>query len=438
MSLKATQWGPLLEASHDPKRSLTSLERRHEARARLESAPMAAREAWRYTSLKSLRGVALSTSDAEVSAFTLSEELEVLSLNELLPQSVSPHPDPLTERALVWVRAELERAEPLMDLHATHAVTGQLLIVRASSSSEDSSKITQTLTHTLTVTHHRPTRSVGEGASVSAPSLWLYLEAGATLHLDERFTSAAGGVTVSATGLYLEAGARLEHTRAQLETQAAQEAPSIHLGRVNVEARARAHYALTTLNLGADLGRVELDIALAESEAEADLSGLYVGAGSVNLDQHLTVRHHAPRCVSSQRFRGVLGETSRGVFTGRIIVSEGASATTAHQHNPNLLLSERARAVTRPQLEIYNDDVECSHGATVGQLDEDALFYLRARGLSKPLALRALTAAFVGEVRSHLNDATLQAAIDHALGRALELDATRSEAREMWIDWESL
>ena len=119
------------------------------------------------------------------------------------------------------------------------------------------------------------------------------------------------------------------------------------------------------------------------------------------------------------------------------MVSEGASQTRADQHNPNLLISERARAITRPQLEIYNDDVECSHGATVGQLDEDALFYLRARGLSEAEALRALTAAFVGEVRAQVESPALVNALDQALLSALGVSA-EAHASDLWIDWESL
>ena len=164
-----------------------------------------------------------------------------------------------------------------------------------------------------------------------------------------------------------------------------------------------------------------------------------MGTGNATLDQHLTLRHHAPHCRSSQCFKGILGHTSRGVFTGRVIVAEGAHQTLAEQNNPNLLLADSARAVTRPQLEIYNDDIECSHGATVGQLDEDAIFYLRTRGLSEAAALRALTSAFAGEVRTQVDDdQTLTHAIDQALISALGIPDDQRHDLELWIDWETL
>jgi Fe-S cluster assembly scaffold protein SufB len=156
------------------------------------------------------------------------------------------------------------------------------------------------------------------------------------------------------------------------------------------------------------------------------------------LIQEYPIRFNLDR-RTSKRFKGVLGDSSRGVFTGRVIVAEGASQTLAEQYNPNLLLSDRSRAVTRPQLEIYNDDVECSHGATVGQLDDDALFYLRARGLSKSLALRILTSAFVGEVRTRVEEyETLTHEIDHALMSALGIDRDGDLSTDLWIDWEQV
>src|SRR5690606_8306064 len=114
------------------------------------------------------------------------------------------------------------------------------------------------------------------------------------------------------------------------------------------------------------------------------LDGLYAGIGAQHLDNHMRVEHLAPNCPSRQYYRGILGDSARGVFTGRIFVAKPAQKTDAYQNNANLLLAPNASATARPQLEIYADDVKCSHGATTGEMNDDALFYLRARGIPEP------------------------------------------------------
>lgn len=158
-----------------------------------------------------------------------------------------------------------------------------------------------------------------------------------------------------------------------------------------------AHLHRRSLALGGRTSRSETTVRFAAQGSEAELDGLYLARGKSHQDHHLTLCHDQPRCFSRQLYKGILDEAGRGVFTGKVVVAEHAQQSKAEQGNHNLLLSRDARANTRPQLEIYADDVQCSHGATVGQLDDEALFYLRARGLDEAKARDLLTYAFASE-----------------------------------------
>ena len=421
-------WGALLpENKLDiPSSSILEVERSVQGFARLNTPSTADTEAWRYTSLKGLQGP-ISSGAADVEIKCEAPSITLRSLSDLLAGSKTT----VEEEALAWVKGQLNQVSPLRDLHTLYLQEAYILIASAS---DDESKV---------IINHRRNDSA-QGYAVGAPSVWVYVQTGAQVSLEEHFSSPStgGGATLSLTGVKVEAGAHLTHMRAQVEGVCATsqgEDPELnyHLGLVSVDVCRQGQYDLSTLNLGANIARVELEVSLLDEEAEARLNGVYVGSNKAALDQHLTLKHQAPCCRSTQRFRGVLGGSSKGVFTGRVIVSEGAHSTLAEQNNPNLVVSDQAKVVTRPQLEIYNDDVECSHGATVGQLDEDALFYLRARGLSEEVARRALTSAFVSEVREKLPGDDLRLALDRSLSMALNLPEGDAVS-DAWLDWETI
>ena len=144
--------------------------------------------------------------------------------------------------------------------------------------------------------------------------------------------------------------------------------------------------------------RNDLAVTLRGTGADATLDGLYLTSGSQHVDNHLLVRHGAPGGTSRQLYKGILDGSSRAVFNGRIVVDPGAQKTDARQSNRNLLLSAAALVQSNPQLEILADDVRCTHGSTIGRLDEEAVFYLRSRGLDRPAAEILLTWAFAAEV----------------------------------------
>lgn len=213
--------------------------------------------------------------------------------------------------------------------------------------------------------------------------------------------------------------AELLHTRLQRAGER-----SHQLAMVHVEQAARSVYHHQSLAVGGALGRVELRVEQQGTEAETQIAGLSLGRGGQVQDHLIFLDHQAPGGASEQAFRSVLAGEARAVFNGRVRVAPGAQQIDANQSSRALLLSEDAVAHARPQLEIYADDVKCTHGATVGQVDDEALFYLRQRGLSQAQARRLLLEAFVAEVAEVFPEGPVhervRAEVDSWLSRALE------------------
>ncbi len=201
------------------------------------------------------------------------------------------------------------------------------------------------------------------------------------------------GVTNTVMNIRLSEGARLSHYRLQQEP-----GKRFHFGRVEVEQRRGSYFDSHSIALGASLSRTDISVNLAGEGAECMLNGLYITGGRQHTDHHTRINHAVPNCTSQEVYKGILDGSSRAVFNGKVVVQENAQQTDAQQSNDNLLLSAKAEIDTKPELEIYADDVKCAHGATVGQLDEDQVFYLRTRGLDETDARSALTFAFADEV----------------------------------------
>jgi Fe-S cluster assembly protein SufD len=199
--------------------------------------------------------------------------------------------------------------------------------------------------------------------------------------------------TNAVTDVRLGPDSTLEHYKLQYLPETA-----YHLALLDVVAQAGSTFTSHSAMLGAAIARHEVRVRFAGEGAAARLDGVYLPRGEQVHDNTVFVDHAVPGCTSHQLYKGVLSDSGRGVFNGHIMVREGAGGTDAHQTNKNLLLSDRAEADTRPRLEIYTDDVKCTHGAAVGQLDEDAVLYLRARGIPEPDARRVLVRAFVAEM----------------------------------------
>lgn len=225
------------------------------------------------------------------------------------------------------------------------------------------------------------------------------------------------GVGVEFGGSNVRTTIALDHD-ATLEHVILQDLPlqQVHLGGVEVTQGERSTLSTRSFNLGASYGRLAYHVELAGVGAHANLSGLFFGVGEQILDQQITVVHTAKDCTSRQLFRGVLDDASTGVFNGGIDVCPGADGTDAEQSNDNLLLSDRAEVNTQPRLEILADEVACKHGATVGQLDDTALYYLRTRGINADEARRLLINGFADEVVDDVSVESVRTWITRRLG----------------------
>lgn len=248
--------------------------------------------------------------------------------------------------------------------------------------------------------------SVGDGEPIAThPRTLVVVEAQAQLRVVESFVGfgQAMRLTNAVTELVLGDAAVIDHYKLQREPDGAYHVGTVqlHQGR---DANAHAH----CLTFGGTLVRNNINAVLAGEGGTCVLNGLYVLQGYEHVDNHLRVDHAAPHCNSRENFRGILDDQSRGVFTGRIVVRKQAQKTDAKQSNLNLLLGAQAQVNTKPQLEILADDVKCTHGATVGQIDRDALFYLRSRGLSERTARSMLVYAFAGESLDLIRDEALR------------------------------
>jgi Fe-S cluster assembly protein SufD len=227
------------------------------------------------------------------------------------------------------------------------------------------------------------------------PRTVIALGRGARATVVKSFLGPSGGTYLmnSVTTAVLGDGASLDFTKVQRESPQA-----FHFESLEVRSARGAAFTHHSISLGARLARNDFDVTLEGEGAECSLLGLYEVAGQQHVDHHTTIDHAKPHCTSRELYKGVLDGRARAVFDGRILVRPDAQKTSAMQTNKNLLLSKEALVHTKPQLEIFANDVKCKHGATIGQLDADVLFYLRSRGIGLAEARRLLIHAFASEI----------------------------------------
>lgn len=248
-----------------------------------------------------------------------------------------------------------------------------------------------------TVTHPRTLIVAGRDSQA------MVIETYASVAGESFFTNA---VTEVATG----ENASLEHVKVQEESELA-----FHVGTVQASQARSSRFHSYSISLGARLARHDINTVLDGEGAECTLYGLYQVNGRQHVDHHTRLDHAMPHCSSREYYRGILDGKSMGVFNGAIIVRKDAQKTDAIQSNKNLLLSEDAVINTKPELQILADDVRCTHGATIGQLNEDAIFYLRARGIGLEAARHLLTRAFANDVITKIKFAPLRERLEGRL-----------------------
>ncbi|HXS69763.1 MAG TPA: Fe-S cluster assembly protein SufD [Candidatus Polarisedimenticolia bacterium] len=256
----------------------------------------------------------------------------------------------------------------------------------------------------------------GDGETTHPRNL-IVAERGSRLTVLENFVSLgeAAHLTNSVTEIVAGESAVVEHLKFQAENPNA-----FHIATLTAHCGRASNVTAHSFALGAKLSRTNIYANLAGEGVECVLNGLYLTRGSQLADHFMIVNHVAPRCASHEYFNGILSEESKGVFHGRIHVHPGAQKTDAKQTNKNLLLSERAAVDAKPQLEIYADDVKCTHGATIGQLNDEAVFYLRSRGVPLEKARRMLVHAFAGEIINRVRCSPVREELDRLVWRQLE------------------
>lgn len=255
-----------------------------------------------------------------------------------------------------------------------------------------------------------------EPRAASFPRVLVVAEENSSAKLIESYVSTSDAVYFSnaVVEVVVGEGARLEHFRLQEESRQA-----FHIATTSVELGRGSSYDSTTINLGARLLRHDISVVMDHEGAECWVDGLYVVGQDQHSDTHSLIDHKQPHCNSHQLYKGLLDGNGRAVFNGKVFVREGAQKTDALQTNKNLLLSPQARIDTKPQLEIYADDVKCAHGAAVGQLDQDQLFYLEARGISPALGKSVLTYGFAEEVIGKIGIESIRTQLDQAVMKQL-------------------
>jgi Fe-S cluster assembly protein SufD len=223
--------------------------------------------------------------------------------------------------------------------------------------------------------------------------------------------------TNAVTEIVAREGAVLDHCRIQSEGDQA-----YHVATVQAVQDRASVVTSHNISLGAALARHDVNAVLDAEGAECLLNGLFIAGGKQHVDNHTLLDHAKPNCASRELYKGILSGQASGVFNGKIIVRKDAQKTNAIQSNKNLLLSGESVINTKPQLEIFADDVRCTHGATVGQLDQEALFYMRTRGIPARESRELLTHAFAAELLDAIRWQPLREALDAELRRRLAVD----------------
>ena len=217
--------------------------------------------------------------------------------------------------------------------------------------------------------------------------------------------------------IVLEKDAMLEYYKIQNDVSPASQVSTTHIRQLG-----KSYIHTVTISLNGGIIRNNLNIIMDAEFCEAHLYGLYFLKGQSHIDNHTVVDNVKPNCMSNELYKGIISDTATGVFNGKIFVQPGAQKTNAYQSNKNILLSDGASVNAKPQLEIFADDVKCSHGCTVGRLDEEGLFYLRSRGINEKIARSLLVHAFAVDILEHIKPDVIRKYVDLLISERLEFD----------------
>ena len=238
------------------------------------------------------------------------------------------------------------------------------------------------------------------------------VETYATIGNAESFTNQVMEIAV-------EKDAMVEYYKIQNDSAHSNQVSTTHIRQAG-----KSYVHTVIISLGGNLVRNNLNLVMEAEHCEAHLYGLYFPTGQTHIDNHTVVDNVKPKCLSNELYKGIMNDSATAVFNGKIFVQPQAQKTNAYQSNKNILLSDAASVNTKPQLEIFADDVKCSHGCTVGQLDEEALFYLRSRGVNERTARSLLVHAFAIDILEHIKPEPIRSYVDQLISGRLEYDIT--------------
>lgn len=391
--------------------------------------PAAGAEAWRYTPLRPLLEQGFSAvpgrllPDATAIAPLLIPDLDahrVVFVNGCFAPGLSALGDLPKGVRLGGLRETLTQdPDALADLLTRVAGDGAHVFTALNTAALDDGLVLlmergAALTRPVELLH---ISTAADAPALAQPRHLIRLADGAQATLIERYLDLDAGsyATNAVIEIALGRDAVLKHRRIQAEG-----ASACHLSGLYLRQGQGSHYEGVNIGLGAGWSRTDLVVRFSGEYADCDLSGLYLAGDRQLIDYHMDVNHGQPHCSSRENFKGILFGRGRAVFDGLVYVSPGAQKTDAAMSNRNLILSPNAEVDTKPQLEIYADDVKCSHGTTVGQIEPEMLFYLRSRGISAALARRMLCLGFAGEIIDALGDEALAAGVAAQVGERLE------------------
>jgi Fe-S cluster assembly protein SufD len=412
--------------------------KRREARERYEALgwPTTDRESWRYTSLDAMekidfapaapeeRGGLIESDFLERSAFCPKDALRLVFVNGFFSKRLSSARG-LPPGVRVESLASLTEEAPDLAEDLFRFETGDRPFVALNTANWNDGAVVRipkgtTVDRPIYLCHVSWTHGTDDGSgdrpTVSHPRNLIVAEDGGQASVVEVYVGSGKSAywTNAVTEIRAGEGAVLDHTVVQQESGNA-----FHLRSTDVRQERSSRVSTFNVSLGAALARSETNAVLAAEGAECSLNGLYMVTGRQHVDNQTSIDHARPHGTSSELYKGILSGQATGVFNGRIIVRPGAQKTVARQTNKNLLLSSDALVNTKPLLEIFANDVKCNHGATIGRLDENQIFYLRSRGLSDAHARSLLTYAFASDLISKVRVPTLQVGLEKWIFRRL-------------------
>lgn len=374
----------------------------------IDDAPTSKEEDWRYTPIKE---VTSRLEDTHFSQRSDQSQVSAKDIEALVGTIEGPR--------FIFINGFFQ--EELSDI--TNLDNG-ISFVETKGSSTKEKELVQSANSVRTIKGLRPTSSefdcailtIDSDVSVQIPIHIVHIASGnksiahtrnivnvgknSSVNIVETFCGVGdNSITDASSVIYLDENAHLEHCRIQNE-----QLSSTHIGHSLIELEKGSRLSSISVSLGANIARNAITTHFNNTDAIAEISGVNIAGDSQVHDSVVTVNHDASHCSSNQHFVGVVNDQARSSFGGEIIVSKGTRGTNAHQTNHNLVLSDHAKADTRPWLRIFADDVTCTHGATVGRLDENALFYLRSRGIDLETAKSMLIDAFITDITNIINN----------------------------------